>query len=164
MDKEDGHPAGSTMTLVDLKELIAESKFQCNACGDNIQNESGPYAISVDWIHNGVKSDKPHSKGNCRIVQRRLNTTRFFSHEVYRNIFVFHEILNHQLHNLAKSTRNHHKLLHNRSYQLAVDANNKNEELEKYYNEEKAPLVTMEMIEKNIFVKDLFDIIRMFFY
>jgi hypothetical protein len=101
IEKKDGHLAGSTMTLVDLKELILESNFQCDACGDNVLNELGPYKMSVNNIRKGLKSDKPHLKGNYHIVQSRFNTMRIFSHEVYRNIFGYHQTLNLQLCNLA---------------------------------------------------------------
>jgi hypothetical protein len=65
---------------------------------------------------------------------------------VYKNLFGDHQTLNFQLPNLTKSTRNYDEILEAKYHALAVDANTKNKMWVKYFDEDEAPLVTMEMI------------------
>ncbi len=133
-----------TMSLRELKELVIEAGFTCSFIKEKVSKIPGPFKISIDRIDNS----KPHTKDNCRVVQRRFQGRNAWNEAIFYNIFKHHDEFNKTL--ATKKYNNWHfeDQLHDKLRSLAVDANTRNLKFHKHFKYGKLPRITTEYMEE----------------
>lgn len=74
------------MSIVELKNLIINSKFTCYFAKKPVLKQKGPYKISIDRIDNS----KPHTYENCQVVQLRFQGNFAWDDVIFNKLFKDH--------------------------------------------------------------------------
>ncbi len=134
----------ANMSLRVLKELVIEAGFTCSFIREKMSKNPGPFKISINRIDNS----KPHTKDNCRVVQRRFQGHNAWNEAVFNNIFKHHDEFNKTLATKKYTYWHFEEQLHEKLRKLAVDANTRNKKIHKHFKYGKLPRITTEYMEE----------------
>ncbi len=111
---------------------------------EKVSKISRPFKISIDRIDNS----KPHTKDNCRVVQRHFNGSYAWNEAVFHNIFKHHDAFNETLAIEKLANCHFEEQLRYTLGQLANYANVHYEVFDKYFKYGNLPWITTKYMEK----------------